>query len=205
LAEIDRNNQINQFCIDAMHGVYTILPFQVTHPIKIFRFCPQCGSSRFEPSGTRSLKCRDCGLHFYVNAAAAVAAIIFNDEGRLLVTRRAIDPDIGRIDLPGGFVDPGESAEEALRRELQEELGILVKEMHYLASASNEYLFSGVTVFTTDMAFRVEAQSLDGLAASDDISGFEWVDPGMVDPEEIPAPSIRYFIKEIALYEKEHY
>lgn len=177
----------------------------MTHPIKIFRFCPQCGSSRFEPSGVRSLKCHDCEFHFYVNAAAAVAAIIFNEEGRLLVTRRAIDPDKGSVDLPGGFVDPGESAEEALRRELREELGISVKEMHYLTSASNEYPFSGLTVFTTDMAFRVVADSLEGLAAGDDISGFEWVDPGMMDPEEIPARSIRYFIKEVAPDEKEHY
>lgn len=144
-------------------------------------------------------------MQYYVNSASAVAALIFSSEGKLLVTRRAIDPDKGKLDLPGGFVDPGESAEMALRRELMEELGISVKEMRYLTSASNEYLFAGVTVFTTDLVFRVIADSLEDMKASDDISGFEWVDPTLVDPEEIPARSIRYFIREIAIHEKENF
>jgi NAD+ diphosphatase len=133
-----------------------------------------------------------------MNSAAAVAALIFNPEGKLLVTHRAIEPDIGKIDLPGGFVDPGETAEEALKRELYEELGVTVKNMQYITSGSNEYLFSGLTVFTTDLVFRVEVNSLDDLEASDDISGFEWIDPETVEADEIPAPSIRYFIKEVA-------
>jgi NAD+ diphosphatase len=130
-----------------------------------------------------------------------VAALIFNPEGKLLVTRRAVEPDTGKIDLPGGFVDPGETAEEALKRELFEELGITVKSMKYITSGSNEYLFSGLTVFTTDLVFRVEADSLAYLHAQDDITGFEWIDPKTVDVEEIPAPSIRYFIKEVATRE----
>jgi NAD+ diphosphatase len=170
----------------------------LTHPLKIFRFCPRCGSARFEVSGNRSLKCADCGFHLYINSATAVAALIFNRKGKLLVTRRAIEPDFGKIDLPGGFVDPGETAEEALKRELFEELGVTVKNMRYLTSGSNEYLYSGMTVFTTDLLFLVETVSLENIHAQDDISGFEWVDPKTVDAEEIPAPSIRYFIKEIA-------
>jgi NAD+ diphosphatase len=179
----------------------SINQYIVTHPLKIFRFCPRCGSGRFEVSGSRSLKCRDCGFHLYINSAAAVAALIFNAEGNLLVTRRGVEPDTGKIDLPGGFVDPGETTEEALKRELFEELGVTVKSMRYLTSGSNEYLFSGLTVFTTDIVFRVEADSLENLQARDDITAFEWVDPKTVDAEEIPAPSIRYFIKEVALRE----
>jgi len=133
-----------------------------------------------------------------------VAALIFNKEGKLLVTRRAIEPDIGKIDLPGGFVDPGETAEEALKRELQEELGISEVKMAYLTSGSNEYPFSGLTVFTTDLLFRVDIDSLAVLKPADDISSIEWVDPDTLDPEEIPAPSIRHFIKEIASRERYH-
>lgn len=172
-----------------------------THPTEVFRFCPRCGSSHFPAVSNRSFCCEGCGFHFFINASAAVAALIFDARGRLLVTRRAIDPDKGKLDLPGGFIDPGESAEEALRRELAEELGLEVIKMQYLASAANRYLFSGLTVFTTDLAFRVDADIPVGMSASDDISGFEWVDPREVDPAEVPAPSIRYFIKEVALHE----
>lgn len=127
-----------------------------------------------------------------------MAALIFDSHGRLLVTRRAIDPDKGKLDLPGGFIDPGESAEEAVRRELAEELGLEPRAIRYLASAPNRYLYSGLTVFTTDLAFLVDTDIPAEMKASDDISGFEWVFPAEVDPGEIPAPSIRYFIKEIA-------
>ncbi|HOF55683.1 MAG TPA: NUDIX domain-containing protein [Prolixibacteraceae bacterium] len=174
-----------------------------THPTRVFSYCPRCGSPDFPAVSERSFKCGGCGFHFFINAAAAVAALIFDEKGRLLVTRRGIEPDKGKTDLPGGFIDPGETAEEALCRELKEELGVDVKEMHYLASAANNYLFSGLSVFTTDLAFRVVPISLEGMSPSDDISSYEWVNPAEVDPEEIPAPSIRHFIKEIAVHERE--
>jgi len=173
----------------------------MTHPVKIFRFCPRCGSSRFPAASERSFRCETCDFIYYINSSAAVAALIFNEKGKLLLTRRAFDPDKGKLDLPGGFIDPGECAEEALERELLEELGIRVKSMKYLTSRANEYLFSGITVFTTDFAYRVEPLSLKDLKAGDDITGFEWVDPCRVDPAEIPAASIRFFVKEIAVHE----
>jgi NAD+ diphosphatase len=174
----------------------------MSHPVGIFKYCPRCGSDSFSPTGERSLACSQCGFHFYINSAAAVACLVFNNEGKLLLTRRAVDPDKGKLDLPGGFIDPLESAEQAVRRELKEELGIEVSAMRYLTSKANEYLFSGITVFTTDLAFRVEVESFESLVARDDISSFEWVIPSEVDPSEIPAPSIRYFVKEVAPYAK---
>lgn len=170
-------------------------------PIQAFHFCPRCGSALFRVSGERSLSCGDCHLQYYVNSAAAVACLIFNNEGKLLVTRRAVDPDKGKLDLPGGFIDPNETAEEAVVRELREELGAEVTGMRYLTSRANQYPFSGITVYTTDLAFLVEIKSPDHLTANDDISSFMWVDPRTVDPEEIPAPSIRTFITEIAVHQ----
>lgn len=130
-----------------------------------------------------------------------MAALIFDSRGRLLLTRRALEPDKGMLDLPGGFVDPGESAEDALRREVAEELGIKLKEVRYLASCPNEYPFSGLTVFTTDLAFLAVPESLENMTPHDDISGFEWVDPQTVNPDDIPAASIRYFVTVTAVDE----
>lgn len=174
----------------------------MAHPVDVFKYCPRCGSEDFKPASNRSFSCPNCKLQYYVNSAAAVACLIFNEEGKLLLTRRAINPHKGTLDLPGGFIDPLETAEEAVKRELKEELGLEVKSIRYLTSRANEYYFAGITVFTTDLAFRVEAETTDNLTASDDISGFEWHFPGEVSPDEIPAPSIRHFVKVVAANEK---
>jgi len=173
----------------------------MSHPADVFRYCLRCGSGNFPPSGSRSFHCGSCGFSYYVNSAAAVAALIFDSRGRLLMTRRALEPDKGMLDLPGGFVDPGESAEDALRREVAEELGIKLKEVRYLASCPNDYPFSGLTVYTTDLAFLAVAESLEEMVPRDDISGFEWVDPQKVNPYDIPAKSIRYFVTITAVSE----
>ncbi|MGC9355874.1 MAG: DNA mismatch repair protein MutT, partial [Mariniphaga sp.] len=71
---------------------------QSIHPLKVLKFCPKCGSSAIDSYPDLSLKCRSCGFHFYVNSAAAVAALVVNSEGKLLLTRRAVDPDYGKLD-----------------------------------------------------------------------------------------------------------
>lgn len=171
----------------------------MSNPIHVFHFCPRCGSSLFVANGERSFLCGNCGLQYFINSAAAVACLIFNSKGELLMTRRAIEPHAGMLDLPGGFIDPGESAEEAVRRELKEELNVTVKNLKYLTSKANEYIFSGVTIFTTDMAFLVEVESLENLSARDDVSDFEWINPKTVNDTEIPLQSIRYFVKNMAI------
>lgn len=168
-----------------------------THHSKVIKYCPKCGSSNFPANSERSFKCIGCGFHFFINSAAAVAALIFNAKGEILFTRRAVEPNVGKLDLPGGFIDPNESAEEALKRELKEELGIDVVSMEYFASAPNEYVFSGYTVFTTDMAFVVKVKSLSGIVAMDDISGFEFIHASKVDFDELPAVSMQYFVEEV--------
>jgi len=168
-----------------------------THPLNVIKFCPKCGSPDFPAVSEKSFKCADCGFHFFVNASAAVAALIFNEKGELLFTRRAVEPDAGKLDLPGGFADFGESAEEALKRELEEELGIEVERIDYFCSFPNEYVFSGFTVFTLDFAFRVKPVSLSSLKAMDDISGFEFIDPGKVGFDELPAKSMQFFVKKL--------
>lgn len=69
----------------------------------------------------------------------------------MLVVRRAKDPAKGTLDLPGGFVDLHESAEEAVRREVKEETGLDVKSSRYLFSIPNIYLYSGFEVHTEDL------------------------------------------------------
>jgi NADH pyrophosphatase NudC (nudix superfamily) len=165
-----------------------------THPLKTLKFCPKCSSAEFKPADERSLKCGRCGFHFYINAAAAVAALVVDDEGKLMLVTRGVEPGYGKLDLPGGFVDPGENLEDALKRELEEELGLKVRYCEYIGSAPNEYIFSEYSVFTLDLAFKVIPRSLEGLQPMDDILRYRFYRKEEIDPDEIFASSIKKFV-----------
>ncbi len=176
--------------------------FSETHPTKVFHFCPRCGSANFPATSTRSFRCKQCNFELYINSAAAVAVILFNDEGKMLFSRRAIEPHRGKLDLPGGFVDPMESAEDAVRREIKEELGVEVSSMRYFCSFPNEYKYSGLSVFTTDLAFFAEIDPEAELTPMDDISSVEYYYPEEVDMNELPAPSMKNIVNQIIQYRK---
>jgi 8-oxo-dGTP pyrophosphatase MutT (NUDIX family) len=171
----------------------------MTHPTKVIKYCPRCGSVRFSAVDFKSFKCDDCGFHFFINSAAAVAALIVNDENELLLTYRAFEPCKGMLDLPGGFVDPGEAAEGALRREIKEELNLEITEMLYLGSFPNEYIFSGYSVFTTDLGFICKVRDFSLISSCDDVAGYEFFAFKAIDYDAISSPSIRSLVK---LYEQ---
>ena len=159
-------------------------------------YCPHCGSNTFKGTNNKEVRCSDCGFRFFPNAAAAVALIIVNEKDEILLTRRAEEPNKGTLDLPGGFVDPDESVEEAIVREIKEELCSNVTSLQYLTSAPNAYLFTGYTVMTCDLGFKVTLDNYDALEAHDDISGIEWYSTSELHKamEEIKAPSIKKII-----------
>ena len=165
-----------------------------THPVNVLKFCPRCGSPNFPATSNRSFKCADCSFNYYVNASGAVAVLLFNDRGELLLTRRAIEPHQGKLDLPGGFIDPMETAEQAAIREIREELGIEIHTLNYFCSFPNEYIFSGFSVYTLDIAFLAQTDQLNEMKAMDDISSFEFYKPHDVDLEELPSISMKNII-----------
>ena len=110
-----------------------------TSPENVISYCPKCGSDEFVFEGERSFLCGKCKFNFFINSAAAVAVLMVNDKGQLLLTKRAFEPQKGMLDLPGGFVDPGETVEEAAVREVKEELNLDVHHLRYLISQCNEY------------------------------------------------------------------
>lgn len=166
-----------------------------THPGNIIKYCPKCSSMDFIFDGERSFKCKQCGFHFFINSAAAVAAVIVDSKGRVLLTRRAFDPYKGMLDLPGGFVDPMETAEEAVRREIKEELNLEITKLDYLVSFPNEYVFAGYSVFTTDLAFICQVDSFERIHVEDDISAYEFVSQSDIDYSAISSESIRNIVK----------
>ncbi len=167
----------------------------MTQPDKVIKYCPKCGSHRFLFEGERSFKCQDCFFHFFINSSAAVAGVIMNAKGEMLLTIRAFEPRKGCFDLPGGFVDPMESAEEALIREIKEELNLDIEQMVYLASFPNEYVFSDFSVYTTDLGFLCQVSDFSKIQVKDDIIGYEFVKPEAINFEKISSLSIANIIK----------
>ena len=165
-------------------------------PKEVFKFCPRCGSGSFINDSFRSFRCSDCGFQYYINSSAAVAAIIFNEKKELLLTVRAFEPNKGMLDLPGGFVDPGENAEETLIREIKEELNLDIVELSYFASFPNEYPFSGLTVSTLDLAFICRINDFSKIKCADDVSGYLFVTKENIDYSKIGGESIKKIINQ---------
>ncbi|HRF86630.1 MAG TPA: NUDIX domain-containing protein [Alloprevotella sp.] len=167
------------------------------HPLASFRFCPRCGASGFADHDTRSRRCPACGFVYYHNASASTVAVIFNPRGELLVTRRALEPARGTLDLPGGFVDPGESLDEGLLREVREETGAEAEIEEYLFSLPNTYTYSGFEVHTADAFFRCRLKAGEQPQAADDAAELLWLPAEEIRPEDFGLASIREGVRRI--------
>jgi ADP-ribose pyrophosphatase YjhB (NUDIX family) len=160
-------------------------------PASLFKFCPRCGQPRAEGRPVQPFVCESCGLHYYFNPCLAVAAILLGPDDRALFIRRAKEPAKGKLAIPGGFVDIGETAEQALRREIKEEVNLEVGALEFLCSALNEYLYRGVNYPVIDLVFACRAVAAEQAVALDGVESFCWLKPQEVDPAEIAFPSIR--------------
>ncbi|MBR6320568.1 MAG: NUDIX domain-containing protein [Prevotella sp.] len=164
----------------------------MTHPLDKFRFCPVCGSADFVENNFKSKRCGACGFTYYANPCSATVAFIRNKRGDLLVARRGKEPAKDTCDLPGGFVDMYETAEEGLLREIKEETGMVVTAAVYLFSIPNRYLYSGMTIHTLDMFYEVRVgEEADCPVAADDVAALTWMPLDQVNPDDFGLHSIR--------------
>ncbi|MBQ2367561.1 MAG: NUDIX domain-containing protein [Bacteroidaceae bacterium] len=163
----------------------------MSHPLDIFRHCPVCGKEGFAINNVKSKRCEGCGFVLYFNAISATVAVIMNEKDEILVARRAKEPAKGTLDLPGGFADSMETAEEAVTREVLEESGLRVTETKYLFSLPNKYLYSGFEEHTLDMFFLCRVESGDCPIANDDVEELAWMSLDDIRPELFGLQSIR--------------
>lgn len=161
------------------------------HPLELFTYCPRCGSAHFEPCNEKAKHCARCGFTYYFNPSAATVAFILNARGELLVCRRAKEPARGTLDLPGGFLDMGETGEEGVAREVREETGLKVTQAVYRFSLPNTYLYSGFLVHTLDQFFVCQVADDENLRAMDDVAETFWIPLHRIRPEEFGLDSIR--------------
>ena len=160
------------------------------HPLYQFQYCPVCGAKAFEGVNEKAKKCEACGFTYYFNPSSAVACFIKNAKGELMVARRANEPAKGTCDLPGGFVDMFESAEEAARREVKEETGLSISSCRYLFSIPNLYMYSGFQVHTLDLFFECLVDDFGEVHAEDDVAEIIFLRPEEIKPEKFGLQSI---------------
>ena len=165
-------------------------------PYRQFVHCPRCAAPGPGEAGGNPFRCERCGLVLFFNAAAAVAVFITDPAGRVLYIRRSKDPGKDRLGMPGGFVDPGESAEEALRREVREEVGLEIGPLTYLGSWPNRYPYRDVVYITLDVFYI--APGIDPASARplDAVQRVEWLDPVRVEPADIAFDSMRAALRQ---------
>lgn len=167
------------------------------HPLSQFRFCPKCGSSDFNENNDKSKSCTKCRFKYYFNSSAAVVAVIENKKGEILVARRAKDPAKDTFDLPGGFIDMYETAEEAVNREIKEETRLKVSSVEYLFSIPNIYPYSDFEVHTVDMFFKCKVDNFSELKAQDDVSELLFISRNELNPASFGLISVRKGIERL--------
>lgn len=111
----------------ACHAV-ALAQWHTTH-----RHCPRCGAPTEVAAAGAERRCPEDGSSHFPRVDPAVIMLVTDDRDRALLGRHVSWPE-GRFSTLAGFVEPGESAEQAVRREVSEEAGLSVGEVQLLAT-----------------------------------------------------------------------
>jgi ADP-ribose pyrophosphatase YjhB (NUDIX family) len=144
-----------------------------------WRTCPRCGHGLEQEK--RSVRCPSCGLAVYANPAPTASAILLDDEGRVLLARRAVDPGAGLWDLLGGFINEGEEPLAALRREVEEETSLAIDVGEFVGGIPDRYGDDGIFTLNLYWTARVAGGQLE---LDDEIAEVAWFDPDGLPPDE---------------------
>jgi ADP-ribose pyrophosphatase YjhB (NUDIX family) len=161
--------------------------------VKPFRFCPACGSELDAPDPEGGGRCPRCGRSWYRNPAPTVGAAIVSD-GRVLVTVRGREPEKGRLDVPGGFLKPGEEPLCGLAREVKEELGveIAVAESDFIQAIPHRYGPEGDFVLSLGFKARLVGGEVN---PADDVEDVIWAAYPQLDELDFAWPHDRRLLK----------
>lgn len=174
--------------------------------IDLIQYCPQCGHkySETDIDRTGTFKCSNCKFRNYVKSFPTVCAIIPNDKGEILMVERTFDPGKGEFDPPGGYVNYGESPEEAIKRELKEELGVDIVVDKVINVGKTEYVQNEINYPTVLTCFLTKPiNSAEIKLNADENSSYKYF-----SIEEILQGKINILwkpvLEAIKIYRKEH-
>ena len=127
------------------------------------KFCSQCGTATKAHATEHAMVCPSCNYRQYPRVQPCVITVITRGDDEILLAKNAQNPR-QMYGLIAGFVEVGETLEEAVRRETLEEVGIQVKNIQYLAS--QPWPFPSNLM----LAFKAEYAAGDLVLQEDEIS-----------------------------------
>lgn len=146
-----------------------------------WRFCPSCAAPIEHGEGR--VTCDACGFVAYANPAPTACALVVDDEGRVLLARRAHEPYAGHWDLPGGYLEESEHPLECIRRELREETGLEIEPLELEGMVMDQYGTDPDAPWTLNLYWTARAVGGDP-APADDVSELAWFRPDELPPPE---------------------
>ena len=155
---------------------------QIAEFARTHRFCGACGKPMSKAPGERAMKC-PCGHLAYPRISPAMMVLVKRGLSILLARNVAV-PAGGRMSALAGFLEPGESIEEAVHREVREEVGLEVRDLRYFASQSWPFPHALMIAFTAEYAGG------DIKCDPNEIAEARWFGPGDTLPELSPRQSI---------------
>jgi NAD+ diphosphatase len=145
------------------------IAYQMMNMFRKNRFCGACGNPMTDHEQDRARFCPSCGNTVYPAPSPAVIVAVEND-GKLLLGHNVNFPQ-GRYSILAGFVDPGETLEEAVKREIFEESGITVKNVRYFGS--QPWPFPNSMMF----GFKADWESGEPKADGGELNDVRWFTP----------------------------
>ena len=124
--------------------------FQVVEWDRTHRYCGRCGTPTRDKPGERAKECPACGYVAYPRVTPAMMVLV--TRGRELLLARAPRFPPGMFSALAGFVEPGETIEDCIRREVREEVGIEISNIEYFASQSWAFPHSLMIAYTAEYA-----------------------------------------------------
>ena len=124
--------------------------FQIVEWDRTHRYCGRCGTPTRDKNGERAKECPACGYVAYPRVTPAMMVLV--TRGRELLLARSPRFPPGTFSALAGFVEPGETIEDCIRREVREEVGIEVDDIRYFASQSWAFPHSLMIAYTAEYA-----------------------------------------------------
>ena len=127
----------------------------------MYKFCPKCAGELKMQKRDYAMHpvCQKCGFVFYQNSKPTSSPLIVNEKNEVLLVKRAIQPHLGKWDIPGGFLENGEDPIVGLKREAREELDVEIEPIKLITVYVDKYPYERGDFYTLNLFYKTRITS----------------------------------------------